>query len=299
MIALASNVAAAKVETKAAANPSETVAPVRSAAPRNSISASSLPTGANLAISKKNTQINSDETPDAANADESDSSDARDNVESPASSAVDEDEADKNNEIEEMGDVQVIRSIDGPAGTPIETSQQIEIVDNVETVDVVEIVDGVIPAVAPSKNDTQNEPSSLKVLGRLHPAFVHLPLGLLIALLLFELLRIKDTSHSRYGAVLWLITPAAFLPAIVSGLIRATELVQLGASPSVSAHRNWMLASLLLLVIAAGLWFTPGASNSPRARIVRVTLVALATIFAFLGAHLGGKMVYGPDFLPF
>ncbi|MBN2716800.1 MAG: hypothetical protein JXX14_13195 [Deltaproteobacteria bacterium] len=184
--------------------------------------------------------------------------------------------------------------------------EEIETVDDVEVVEVVEVVnDPQVESGNPASTEQPTAPTqtALVTAGRLHPAFVHLPLGLLIALLLFEFFALNAPRDSwgvtRFGGVLWAVTLASFFPAIFSGMLRAREVMMLGGQLDASLHRNLMLASFAALGIAAGLRVWGKHRQRRSQQLLIIGLLAICALLAFSGAHQGGKLVYGADFLPF
>ncbi|MBN2340951.1 MAG: hypothetical protein JXX29_07180 [Deltaproteobacteria bacterium] len=173
-----------------------------------------------------------------------------------------------------------------------EDIQEVEEVEEVETVDDVQTVDTASATAAHSADD-----AGANILGRLHPAFVHLPLGLLVALLIFEWRTLGRVSGPA-TVWLWAAAAASFVPAAMSGFLRAQEMISLGGQPDVASHRSWMFVAFGMLVAAAVVrWRT--SSESRKFRWAALLVLGLAVAAAFFGAHLGGKLVYGPDFLPF
>lgn len=175
-----------------------------------------------------------------------------------------------------------------------EDVEAVEVIETVETVTPLEVIQGSVGGEA-----SQSEVlSSTVVMGRLHPAFVHLPLGLLVALLLMVWTRVgKDALRLEW--LLWAVTLASFFPAMISGLLRAKELIDNGGQMPFESHRNWMLLSCGVLVMALILKIVANKRNKKILSIISIIVLVGAICCAFLGAHLGGKLVYGMDFLPF
>ena len=189
----------------------------------------------------------------------------------------------------------------GPkAATDSPAVEDVETVETVETVEVVPVTVTDVPSVGGRTDTAPRQPSVVIVAGRLHPAFVHLPLGLLIALLIFEILApTKASANRRLAVSLWGVTVCAFVPAIISGMLRATELLEMGGQLDADLHRNLMVTAFSTLCLAAGI---RGGLHKKYAGAVRwtcIALIALAAALAFAGAHQGGKLVYGENFLPF
>jgi uncharacterized membrane protein len=145
-------------------------------------------------------------------------------------------------------------------------------------------------------------PGPAELAGRMHPAMVHFPIGWITLVLLLDLLALVLGRRELEAAGLWALGLGvlAFAPAIASGLLRADSLtVSAGIYYPVELHRN--LAFLVLLIcLAALLTRIKGRKNLTGAVkwVYLALMVAAAGLIGFVG-HLGGKMVYGENFLPF
>lgn len=155
---------------------------------------------------------------------------------------------------------------------------------------------GVIEEVAPKP-----APSVLQVVGRLHSAAVHFPIAWLPLLVLVEWLVLTGRLVHPWLSRPWLAvaTLGAFVPAAASGLLRLAELP--ADAPSLMTahlHRNFMLSAVGLLATALLLRFKVMRSGSPW-RYVYLMALVIATGLVMIGAHLGGRLVFGDRFLPF
>ena len=132
----------------------------------------------------------------------------------------------------------------------------------------------------------------LQIIGRLHPASVHLPIGASLLLLLHEvasfcgLKGFKDT-----GPWFVFVTLMSFLPGVATGWIRAAEF-ESESLQQIFVHRNFMLLAFGIML----------AATAPRLVTGRVTGWYLAGLTAALvilgyGADLGGQLVYGAGHL--
>lgn len=138
-----------------------------------------------------------------------------------------------------------------------------------------------------------------QLLGRLHPLLVHLPIGWLLLLLLVELGALRPAAGAgwqRLGRGLLLATLLVVLPAVVSGLVRASALPP---DPLMTLHRNVMLALVALLALALPLRLGGGERPPHWRRLGYLALLFGAVALLLWGGHLGGILVRGPNYLPF
>ena len=140
-------------------------------------------------------------------------------------------------------------------------------------------------------------------LAHLHPAAVHFPVAWSLLWLLAEVAGAFGLGGLAAAArpLAWL-TVASFVPAVVSGLLHVDELPQDPESlhPAI-LHRNIMYAALAaasLLALVGEAWARRGRPAGWRRGAFVVALSAQAAAIA-IGAHLGGKLVYGDSYLPF
>ena len=148
----------------------------------------------------------------------------------------------------------------------------------------------------------QQIPGAWQVLGRMHPAVVHFPIGWLALTFLLDLLAwafrkadLQKASFHALGATL-----LSFPPAAIAGYLRADELTGGRALPTLMAwHRNLNLlaAAICLAAFLLRLWKKNDLART--AKWGYMTLLTGALLVLMVGAHLGGKMVFGPDYLPF
>ncbi|MCG3172162.1 MAG: hypothetical protein GMKNLPBB_00308 [Myxococcota bacterium] len=154
---------------------------------------------------------------------------------------------------------------------------------------------------APAKKDPKA--MDLKtLLGHLHPAVVHLPIGWLNVLLILELLALLLKRRELEPAGLWVhgVLLAGFPPAIMSGIMREEEMEHLGSLDKMAeTHERLMFIVAGLCVASFILRFVKRREFTGAPRIVYlVILLAAAGVMAYSG-HIGGEMVYGEDHLPF
>ncbi len=128
----------------------------------------------------------------------------------------------------------------------------------------------------------------LLLLGRLHPLVLHLPIGLLTALLVLESLAIlrrrpQDVFTRRVLSWLLLLSTVA---AVASGLALSREG---GYAEGVLNTHKWLGIAFAAACAAIALF-------GGRVRVFRWSLAAAAALLV-PGAHFGGTMTHGADFL--
>ncbi len=147
-------------------------------------------------------------------------------------------------------------------------------------------------------------PAGGSLLGRMHPALVHFPIAWVFLLVVAEaaaLLTGRD-DLSRAGFPLLVLACLSFVPAALTGFLRASSM---GDDPAFRAlmvpHRNMNVAAAVLCVAALVLRTALRERFSARGkgRWSYLLLVAGAGALLLVSGHLGGKMVFGPNYLPF
>lgn len=128
-------------------------------------------------------------------------------------------------------------------------------------------------------------------LGRLHPLFVHLPIGILFMALVLELFRQRPEVAGAIPAVLFVGAWSAILAAL-AGLLLADSG---GYDPATLAwHQRLGVGVAVWAVVAYALRARQAASASPL--VYRGVLVLLLAGLA-VGGHLGGTLTHGDDYL--
>jgi uncharacterized membrane protein len=128
-----------------------------------------------------------------------------------------------------------------------------------------------------------------------HPVFVHFPIVLWLAALLFELLAVwrgSDEMQRTAARMLYLGTLAAIVT-VLTGLAAQSSVPPGDAERIVGIHETLMLTATSL---AAGLCLVAFFSrNSFTAQMRRVMLLGLAVLAALLviGTDRGAQLVYG------
>lgn len=130
--------------------------------------------------------------------------------------------------------------------------------------------------------------SLLQLAGRLHPLLLHLPLGVLGALLMLELwgfVRRRALDRSVRLLMLWFLALTAGI-CVASGIQLSQEQVYIG--DSVELHRWFSIATALLLLITAIMVTMRFQRGYIAAMIVAVGLIIPAGYF-------GRSMIHGSD----
>jgi uncharacterized membrane protein len=135
----------------------------------------------------------------------------------------------------------------------------------------------------------------LKAMLNYHPLFVHFPIALWLAALLYEVLsmwRARDDWHRTAIRLLFLGTLGA-AAAIISGLVAQSSVPEAGAVHDVlEFHETFMIiASSLSLALCILAFARRGNFTTGLRRIFLAGLVALALLTA-VGADRGAQLVY-------
>ncbi|MBU1074184.1 YHS domain-containing protein [bacterium] len=136
--------------------------------------------------------------------------------------------------------------------------------------------------------------------GALHPVAVHFPIALVFALLLAEIVGGRKPSPTAAGAARFLrvIAPLSALVAVVLGFA-AGGMNGLFEAPdsTLQFHRLAGLAAFVLITaacLAGHRWNAPARRGR---RPVYLALLVAATFVTAYAGHLGGKLVFGDDYL--
>ncbi|MFY0686672.1 MAG: DUF1592 domain-containing protein [Cyclobacteriaceae bacterium] len=133
----------------------------------------------------------------------------------------------------------------------------------------------------------------LQIFGRLHPLFVHLPIGILLALFGLEVLALFSAEFKLgkiRSALLWMVVLCA-IPTVLAGALLAADG---GYSSSINVHK-WLgvgtaLISIWLLVLE------DQANRKGEARTYRMVLTANVLMVSLTG-HFGGLLTHGSNYL--
>ncbi len=142
-------------------------------------------------------------------------------------------------------------------------------------------------------------PVFLQVLGRTHPLFVHLPLGLVLGAGVAEAVRAVQRRRQLSGFTvpgLWIAAIGA-AGACLSGWFFAWDE---GAGASLFWHR-WLGIAVAVFLLALAWMATRATREGSRTAaqlvpVVRIGVFVLAVMVAWVG-HLGGDMVWGENYV--
>ena len=137
----------------------------------------------------------------------------------------------------------------------------------------------------------------MALIGRLHPLLVHFPIGLVLVAAMAEVAAMTTGLwHWRAVAVANVRVGAVFgIGAAIAGWLLASS-PGLAAMSSLEWHR-WLGTIAAVAVSGAALATAGAGGRSPVALwVYRITLFWAASLVAVTG-HLGGRLVWGADFL--
>ena len=128
-------------------------------------------------------------------------------------------------------------------------------------------------------------------IGRLHPLFVHLPIGILLLAILFEWLPTRKPFKSIRRSIrfiLWI----GFLSALVSG-ITGYLLSQSGEYDSRGVTWHQYSGIGLIFISLTYAWTRSQKQLKPIYKLLSVIMLGLITVTG----HLGGSLTHGEDYL--
>jgi uncharacterized membrane protein len=132
------------------------------------------------------------------------------------------------------------------------------------------------------------------LLGRLHPAVVHFPIGLLTLAAILEgwqFLRGKRELHAATPACLVIGTVAALAASVLGWLLEETT----GGGGDVVELHKWVgLSATGVAILALLIWCKTQESSSKM--VLRALLFGVATLVGATG-YLGGELVFGANHL--
>jgi len=150
--------------------------------------------------------------------------------------------------------------------------------------------------------DASSSPSVPTLLGRMHPALVHFPIGWVFLLLIVEALEVWSGREdlSRAGLLILALACLSFVPAAITGFLRAASMPDDSESRALLLlHRNINIAAGIVCLGALALRLGRLSNGSRTVRWTYLSFVAASAVLLLIAGHLGGKMVFGSDYLPF
>jgi uncharacterized membrane protein len=136
----------------------------------------------------------------------------------------------------------------------------------------------------------------MSLAGRIHPLLVHFPIALVLLAAAAEVVAIQ-TRHPgwRTVAVVNVRAGAAFgiLTAIAGWALASAPFVETGA---LLTWHQWTGVGAVAGSTVAALAATPSRVGSGRARLLYRTALFSAAILVSIAGHMGGALVWGPDF---
>lgn len=166
-------------------------------------------------------------------------------------------------------------------------------VEEVEEVDEAEVT--------PTAQPSETKHDLLHIIGRFHPMLVHFPIAWLFLLVIVDCVThlLGRAAWKQAGTLLLIGTLIACIPAIVTGLIRATELSASPSAAMVVQHRNLALGAAGVCLAALVVRFIRRNDLGGLFRVAYLSLLFAALITIGLAGHLGGKLAFGEGYLPF
>ncbi|MGH9162108.1 MAG: c-type cytochrome domain-containing protein [Vicinamibacteraceae bacterium] len=159
------------------------------------------------------------------------------------------------------------------------------------------VVLGVAVTVAVRGIDTANPPQAVLLLGRLHPAAVHFPIGALVLAALLEVAACVGPFRDLRLAV-----PFALLVGVVTASVAALAGYCLsldgGYEPTLVSRHMWLgVAVLFLASVGLVLALVVRRRDSPPIRYAHRAVLFATTGLVLVTGHYGGTLTHGPGYL--
>ena len=131
--------------------------------------------------------------------------------------------------------------------------------------------------------------------GRLHPAIVHFPIGVLLAAIALDFLSRRTGNHTNTVILLFYVGAWTAIAAAIAGLLLGTG----GGydSGTFSGHKRF---GVLVAIGATALYIMklkPWPDVTLRIRRLYLGLTALVAVLVFLTGHLGAELTHGAGYL--
>ena len=138
-----------------------------------------------------------------------------------------------------------------------------------------------------------------KIVGRMHPAVIHMPIAWLVLLVLVDILNfvLGQKWLNKPGYWLLILTVCSFIPALLTGFINLNH--KASVDELAIQHRNMAILAFALCIAALN-WRVIKKNNlEGGVKYLYLLLILLAAALIGQTGHLGGKMVFGLEYLPF
>lgn len=154
------------------------------------------------------------------------------------------------------------------------------------------------PPIFEVAKDAPKAPESILFIGRFHPIVVHLPIGALMVLALFELACLSRKNEEKLGPAVLLtliIGAAGSVAGVLVGILLSREGGYEGGNYVL--HQAMGIGATAGILLALTLRLSAmGSGHSGMMDCYRI-LFFLSLAFLSLGAHFGGNMSHGNKFL--
>ena len=137
-------------------------------------------------------------------------------------------------------------------------------------------------------------------IGKLHVLVIHFPIALAFCTLFADLLWLATRKDKfRYAGIYCLVLGAiSALPAVVTGLVVASEQELVGDYLSIiTAHKYWAITFLIAAILAAIVRLSCKNKLKQWRLVMYGVLVIAFVISAAQTGHYGGMLVHGKNFL--
>ncbi|GAB5495650.1 MAG: hypothetical protein Phyf2KO_07300 [Phycisphaerales bacterium] len=140
---------------------------------------------------------------------------------------------------------------------------------------------------------TLAEADFILFLGRLHPLFVHLPIGMVAALVIVEMMTLK-TKPENVSETRKLLILATALTAVLSSIAGWFLASEGRYSDNLLFWHRWLgIGFAAVLLVGSAISFTPKWSVG----LIRAGVLSAAVVLMTLAGHLGGTMTHGESYL--
>jgi uncharacterized membrane protein len=140
---------------------------------------------------------------------------------------------------------------------------------------------------------------TLRLLGALHPLFVHFPIALLLTAAFLELVSVWKNESSGLRSAIAVNLALGTFASVVAATLGWLDAAHIGFEPDlkpVLAWHRWLGTSVAVgSIITTILWFRTRTNLSDCLWLYRAALWSLALLIVITG-HLGALLVYGLDY---